>query len=101
MDSKSFLNKERLESTLKSTKEEYGDDFTITYKVDNKTKLEDKSLEELNKDMNSKYNSKDKASECYELSGTIYFKGSKKSESNKLYLNGYCKYNDTWYLVSY
>ena len=96
---KNVLTTERLEQGLKNSKERYGDDFNITYEVTGKTKYTDEELETLNKKMESYYNSKDNATECYKFEGTITFKGSKEEDPDPLTTMAYCKYDGSWYLV--
>lgn len=96
---KDMLTKERLEQSLASAKEEYGDDFHITYEITDKTKFTADELDTLNNKMANYYNAKVKASECYKLKGTITFKGSKFEDPDPIDSMAYCKYDDGWYLV--
>lgn len=98
---KDYLTKERLEKTLTSAKETYGDDFNITYNITKTTKMTDDELKELNDAMAYRYNSKDNASECYKYEGTVTFKGSKSEDTDPISSMKYCKYDGSWYIVSY
>ncbi len=97
--SKDYITKEKLEKDRNKAKEVYGDDFEVTYKVGNSVKMTDDELEKLNNDMINNYNAKEKATECYKYEVSIIFKGSKKEDPDAMTTMGYCKYNDTWYLV--
>ncbi len=94
----SNFTKESLESALKHSKEEFGDDLKITYEINGKTKLTDAELSDFNKKVQSYYNTKESLDECYKLDGTITFSGSKFTDPDPLSL-AYCKYNGTWYLL--
>ncbi len=95
---KDMLTTEKLEQNLKSAKEEYGDDFNITYEVTNNTKCTDEELETVNKAMATYYKAKENASECYRIEGSITFKGSKRVDPDPLSM-AYCNYDGSWYLV--
>lgn len=96
---KSTMTKEKYEEKLKKYKELYGEDFNITYEVKDKVKYTGEELVEFNERMAIRYNSKDKATECYKIDGTITVKGSIKEESDTLEKIAYCKYNDSWFIV--
>lgn len=96
---KEYMTKEYLEQALLDDKESLGDDFTITYDIKNKEKINDEDLETVNSKMESQYNAEEKASECYKLEGTMTFKGSKDELVEELSSIHYCKYSDTWYLI--
>lgn len=96
---KDLLTQDRLDNSLKNAKEIYGDDFTITYKINEKTKLTDDELDTLNKGIASTFKTEDKASECYKLDGTITFKGSDYEDTDPISTMKYCKYDSGWYLV--
>ena len=96
---KEVLTQEKLDAGLKKSKEVYGDDFHITYEVTKQTKYTDEELLALNDKMATNYNSKDSASECYKIEGTITFAGSKLEDPDPLTTMAYCKYDDSWYLV--
>ena len=92
------FTQEALESALKHSKEEFGDDFKVTYEIKGKTKFTDSELSDYNKKVQSYYNTTESLSECYKLDGTITFSGSKFTDPDPLALS-YCKYNGTWYLL--
>ena len=96
---KNFLTQEYLDKSLKESKEKYGDDFNITYDTGKETKLTDEELEKVNTKMKNYFNTELQASECYKYDGSFTFKGSKSEKKDSLATMGYCKYNDTWYLV--
>ena len=73
--SKDYMTKEKLEEEIKEAKEIYGEDFTITYKVGDKTKLNDDELKKLNEKMADIYNAKEEAQECYKYETSLMFKG--------------------------
>lgn len=98
--SKDVLTKEKIEKDIKEAKEYYGDDYKITYKVGNKTKMTDEELEKLNDNMINTYNAKEKATECYKYEVSIMFKESKKEDPESMTTMGYCKYDNLWYIVS-
>ena len=97
--SKGNLTQEYLEKGRDEAKEKYGDDFTITYKIEKTTKLTDEELDKLNEKMEKYYKAKEKASECYKEEINLTFKGSKKEDSNSVSTMGYCNYNGMWYIV--
>ena len=96
---KDMLTKERLEQALENAKEEYGDDFHITYEITKKTKMTDEELKEINDKMATRYNAKEEASECYKFEGTITFTGSKFEDPDPISTMKYCNYNGAWYLI--
>ena len=96
-----YLTDERFETSLEGAKSQYGDDFKITYEITKTTKLTDEELEEVNNNMKERYDSKQNASECYKYEGTITFKGSKDEDTDPISTMGYCKYDGSWYLISY
>ena len=98
---KDSLNQDALDKALANAKEEYGDDFNITYNITKTTKLTDEELKEYNKEINDYFKIKDKATECYKYEGTKTFAGSKKEDTDSISSMGYCKYDDSWYLVEY
>jgi len=95
-----MFTQEKLEEILVKEKEIYGEDFTITYELGENTKLTDEELEKVNKEMATKFNSKDNATECYRNNGKITYKGSKEEDTDPLTSYLYCKY-DKWYIVRY
>ena len=97
--SKDYLTKEKLEKNIKEAKETYGDDYTITYKIGDSTKLTDEELDKLNQNMASTYKSKDNAKECHKYKVSMMFKGSKKEDPINYSTIGYCNYDGTWYIV--
>ena len=99
VEERGLLTKDQLEASLENAKEEYGDDFHITYEINGKTKMTSEELDELNEKMASRYEAKEKASECYTIDGTITFAGSKYEDPDPLSSMAYCKYSDGWFLV--
>lgn len=98
--SKDQLTQEYLENQVKKLKTQYGDDVKITYELTDKKQLTEKELKSLNENMARIYNSKENASECYRYEGNLITKGSLKEYKSSLSSMGYCKYNNTWYLVA-
>lgn len=98
---KKMYTKEKFDASLASYKKEYGDDFNITYEINDKVKYTYEELDSLNEYMTSNYNAKEKALECYNLVGTFKYKGSKKESSFSLSMQRYCKYGEVWYLLGY
>ena len=96
---KNSLTKENLEKSLERAKENFGDDFKITFDIGEKTQLTEDELHEINERMRDYYSAKVDATECYKFSGTITFKGSKSSDTDPLESMGYCKYDGGWYLT--
>lgn len=96
---KNSLTKEKLETSLKNAKKEYGNDFNITYKITDKIKMDEDELEELNDDLEKYYDADVRADECYILKGTITFKGSKYEDPDPIDSTRYCKFDGTWYFV--
>ena len=92
------FTQEALESALKHSKEEFGDDFKVTYEIKGKTKFTESELSDFNKKVQSYYHTSESLSECYKLDGSITFSGSKFTDPDPLALS-YCKYNGTWYLL--
>ena len=97
---KDQLTKERLEESLSKAKNSYGDDFNITYEIKSKTKMTDDELNAFNTSIATRFNTSEKASECYKLDGTITFTGSKFTDPDPLSSAAYCKYDGEWYLAS-
>ena len=95
------MTQDSLDEALKDSKEEYGDDFNITYEVTKTTKLTEEELKEFNDAVKKYFETEDEASECYKYEGTITFKGSKRVDDDSLSYVGYCNYNGSWYLVDY
>jgi len=96
---KSILTKDYLEKSLQTDKEEFGDDFTMTYTINKKEKLSDVEIDKVNGQMESQFNTTDKAEECYSVDGKMTFKGSKKETSESMEKMRVCKYNNKWYLL--
>ena len=97
---KNSLTKENLDKSLERAKEEYGDDFNITYEITKTTKMTEEEVKEVNDKMKEYYNADQDASECYKYEGTITFKGSKFEDTDPISTMGYCSYDGEWYLVS-
>ncbi len=97
---KEQLTKERFEENLAKAKNSYGDDFNITYEIKSKTKMTDDELDALNSSIAARFNTSEKATECYKLDGTITFTGSKFTDPDPISSAAYCKYNGEWYLAS-
>ena len=100
VEERNALTQEILEQALEHAKEEYGDDFRITYEITSKTKMTAEELEELNNQMASRYNAEEKASECYKYTGSITFTGSKFEDPDPIDPMKYCNYNGSWYMLS-
>lgn len=96
---KKYLSAKYLKAYVKSATERYGDGFKITYEITKKTKLNDKELNDLNKNIASTFKAKEKAKECYKLDGATIYEGSKGKERSSFHNINYCKYKITWYLV--
>ena len=89
------ISKEKMTSIYEQSKEEFGDDFTVTYKVNSKEKISNEKLDQLNNSL-SRFNIK--ASECYEVNVTITYSGSKCTDPDT-YPLGYCKIDGAWYIL--
>lgn len=94
-----YVNQEALNKETKDAKEKYGDDFTITYKVDKENKMSDDDLKSLNEKMKKNIKDAVDATECYTYEGNIEIKGSKDSTSRNLSTIARCNYDGTWYLI--
>ena len=94
-----WVNQESLTKEMENAKSQFGDDFTITYKVDKETKMTDEELKEFNEKMKSKFEEAPDASECYVYEGSVEFKGSLKSTNAKMDTIARCNYNGTYYLI--
>ncbi len=92
------LTKESLSKALVNSKEEFGDDFKITYEIKEKKLLSSEELSKLNDSLQDYFKTTESASECYYLDGTITFAGSKRTDPDPLGTY-HCKYSGTWYLV--
>ena len=98
-DVRKYLGKDALEQQISSMKEEYGDDYKITYKINNTIKANESQLESVNNSLKKHYSNATAASECYGYEGTFTYAGSKGSEDGSLSEVIYCKFNDAWKLV--
>ena len=97
---KNSLTEESLQNSLKAAKEEYGDDFNITYNIKEEIKLSDHNVSIINNDMKSRYKATVEASECYKYDATITLQGNLNKTTSDFNLMARCKYDKTFYLVS-
>ena len=84
---------------LNNSKERYGNDFTIKYKIDKKTKISSSELDDLNETLTYRYDTNQTAKECYLLNGSITFTGSTYSDTDPIDDMYYCDYDGIWYLI--
>ena len=96
---KKYLTQESLDKELKAAKETYGDNFSITYKVDKEIKFTKEELKKFNNKLKDLYKTEAKTEKCYKYEGKITLKGSKKTDALTLVTIGRCNFDGTWYLV--
>lgn len=89
------ITQEYMTKIYERNKEEFGDDFKVTYKINSKEKVSAEELEQFNSNL-KKYNAK--VTECYEVNTTVTFSGSKFTDPDT-YPLGYCKINGKWYIL--
>ena len=89
------ITQERMTTMYERNKKEFGDDFTVTYKINSKEKVSNEDLSKLNDNL-KEYNVK--ATECYKVNTTFTFSGSKFTDPDT-YPIGYCKINGKWYII--
>ena len=89
------MTQEKMTTIYERNKDEFGDDFKVTYKINSKEKISTDKLNQLN-DNFKKYNVK--VTECYEVNTTITFSGSKFTDPDT-YPLGYCKIDGKWYII--
>lgn len=94
-----YVNQESLTKEMENAQKQFGEDFTITYKVEKETKMTDEELKEFNEKMKSKFEEASDASECYTYEGSVEFKGSVNSTTAKMETIARCNYNGKFYLI--
>ena len=98
-DVNKYFSEEALKNQVASLKEQYGDDFKITYKINETIKATDEQLSTFNNSLKNHYSNAIEASECYAYDGEFVYKGSKSSETGSLSDIVYCKFDNAWKLV--
>ncbi len=89
-----------LEKNNNDMKDEYGDNFQISYTIVDKEKTSDVVFESIKKYVKN-YENFVEPKECYLLNGILDIKGSKKTSS--IIFNGeiaYCNFDGKWRLIN-
>lgn len=88
------ITQEVVDNGIKDLKEQYGDDYKLTYEIISKKKIDQdeyKDTYELFKKENVEM------TDCYSLDVILKYKGSKSSNDEEYNLY-YCKFNGEWFL---
>ena len=88
-------NQDALDSSVRSFKSLYGDDYTITYEIKSKEKLDSSDYKEM-QDLIKSYYDVD-MTDCHSMNVMFVYSGSKKTEKQEMNIN-YCKFDGKWYL---
>ena len=92
------FSKEVFDQKIKELRETYGDNYNISYVINNRQHLNSDELSKLNELIQNSFKTNELATDCYYLDGTINFSNSNKKSDESLN-SYYCEYNNTWYLI--
>lgn len=92
------FSKEVFDQKIKELRETYGDDFNMSYVINNRQHLNNNELSKLNELIQNSFKTNELATDCYYLDGTINFSNSNKKSDESLNAY-YCEYSDIWYLI--
>lgn len=92
------FSKEVFDQKIKELREKYGDNYNISYVINNRQHLNSDELSKLNELIQNSFKTNELATDCYYLDGTINFSNSNKKSDESLNAY-YCEYSDIWYLI--
>lgn len=93
-----YMDEEKLDDLVTMYKDEYGEDFDISYNITNKKELNNDDFEDAKSYIKEEYDQDVNISGGYELEVEATMKGSKDSDTIKTTMYVF-KINDVWYCM--
>ncbi len=95
---KDIFTDEYLESTLKKAEEDFGANVKMSYKITDKTDLEDEELRKMEEDIQTNFNKEVKITKGYEVEIEVTTKGDETEDTEKDAFNVY-EIDGKWYIL--